>query len=188
MRVNVRLNDGVVAPFIVDTGASDVSIPEWVARELGLDLENARTHFYRTANGTVQNPVVVLSSVELGGARVENVPASVSRSMSIGLLGLSFFNHFRYRIDPVEGIVTLRPNGLVEAGRIRGGRSESQWRGEFAILHARRRAIETALDEIDARGSRRHQQLEQAVEEVERQIEVLEGEADEARVPMRWRD
>ena len=31
MRVNVRLNDRVTAPFYIDTGASDVSLPEWVA-------------------------------------------------------------------------------------------------------------------------------------------------------------
>jgi len=130
---------------------------------------------------------VTLSSVELGGARVENVPASVSKTMSIGLLGLSFFNHFRYRIDPVEGVVTLRPNGLVEKGKIRGGRNESQWRSEFAVLRSRQNAVESALDEA-ARGSRQRKRLEAALEEVERQLQVLEGEADDGRVPMPWRD
>jgi clan AA aspartic protease (TIGR02281 family) len=187
MRVNVRLNDSVVAPFILDTGASDVSIPEWVARELNLDLENARTQIYGTANGTIQKPVVTLDSVELGTARVENVPASVSKSMSVGLLGLSFFNHFRYRFDPVEGVVTLRPNGLVEAGKIRGGRSESQWRRQFAWMHARRSAVEAALDEA-GKGSRRRTELEAALDEADRQLQVLESEADDARVPMPWRD
>jgi len=188
MRVHVRLNDEVVAPFILDTGASDVSIPHRVAVELGLDLGKARTHLYRTANGIVENPVVRLSSVELGDARVENVPASVSRTMEIGLLGLSFFNHCRYDVDPVAGVVTLRPNGLVESGRLRGGRSASQWRGEFSILQARRQAIRKAIAEDDSGRVRREARREAALEEIDRQLRVLADEADDARVPMTWRD
>jgi clan AA aspartic protease (TIGR02281 family) len=188
MRVNVRLNDRVTAPFYIDTGASDISLPEWVARELGLDLDRARTGFYNTANGTVQSALVTLDSVELGGARVENVPAHVSKTMSVGLLGLSFFNHFRYRVDPVSGIVTLRPNGLAESGRIRGGRSEGQWKGEFARLARRRAGVEQALDDVNPNRARRKAELKGMLEEVDRQLAMLEDEADDARVPMNWRD
>jgi len=188
MRVDVRLNDRVVAPFYIDTGASDVVLPEWAARELGLELDEARTAYYATANGTVRQPVVVLDSVELGDARAEQVPASVSRSMSTGLLGLSFFNHFQYEIDPVAGVVTLRPNGLVEAGLLRGGRSEMQWRMQFRAIMAREDAIEQALREARSGGSRRRDQLREALEEAGREHRLLEYEADEARVPMQWRD
>ena len=188
MRVNVRLNDSVTAPFFIDTGASDVVLPEWVARELGLDLEGARTAFYGTANGTIQQALVTLDSVELGGARVGNVPASVSKTMSTGLLGLSFFHHFRYRIDPVAGVVTMQPNGLAESGTIRGGRSASQWRTQFASINARRAMIERTLEEINPNWSRRKAELEGMLDEVDRQRRVLEDEADDARVPMQWRD
>ena len=188
MRVMVRLNDSFEAPFVIDTGASDVSLPEWVAKKLGLELDGSRTHFYRTANGTIQKQIVILDSVSLGGARVENVPASVSKTMSIGLLGLSYFNHFRYRVDPVAGVVTLEDNGLVKSGGIRGGRSESQWINEFRVLAGRRDAIERALDQASSNRSRRKAELKAAIEEVDRQLEVLEDEADEAHVPMRWRD
>lgn len=188
MRVNVRLNDDVTAPFLVDTGASDVVIPKSVADALGLDLEKSRTAFYRTANGTVQQSLVTLESVDLGGARARNVPASVSTTMSIGLLGLSFFNHFKYRVDPASGIITLQSNGLAEAGVLRGGRSESQWRGQFAALGARRRAVERALAESSGNRARRREELEGFLAEVDRQVRVLEDEADEARVPMAWRD
>ncbi|MCR9093574.1 MAG: TIGR02281 family clan AA aspartic protease [bacterium] len=188
MRVNVRLNDSVVAPFYVDTGASDVVLPTWVAKELRLDLAGSRTALYGTANGIIQQSLVTLDSVQLGGARVENVPASVSTSMSTGLLGLSFFNHFRYRIDPVSGTITLQSNGLVESGRIRGGRSESQWRTQFAGLAARRAAIEREKAATSANRSRRQAELDAMIDEVDRQLDVLEDEADEARVPMQWRD
>lgn len=188
MRVNVRLNDRLTAPFYIDTGASDVSLPAWVAKELGLDLEGARTTFYGTANGTVQSPLVTLSSVELGGARVNNVPAHVNKSMSVGLLGLSFFNHFQYQVDPVQGIVTLIPNGLVESGQIRGGRSRGQWKGEYARLAQRRGVIEGMLDASNSNRARRKAELKAALEEVDRQLRMLESEADDARVPMQWRD
>lgn len=188
MRVNVRLNDRVTAPFYVDTGASDVVLPESVARSLGLDLEGARTAIYGTANGMIQQSLVTLDSVDLGGARALKVPASVSKTMTTGLLGLSFFNHFRYDFDPASGVITLQSNGLVEAGKIRGGRSAEQWRNQFRSLAARRAAIEHQIDESSSNRARRKARLKDAIREVERQVAVLDREADEARVPMRWRD
>ncbi len=188
MRVEVRLNGRVTAPFYVDTGASDVVIPEWVARELGLDLSQARTGFYGTANGTVQQSLVTLESVELGSARVTSVPASVSPSMQVGLLGLSFFNHFRYRIDPASGSIVLEDNGLVESGRIRGGRSRAQWRREFEALAGRREVIQVEIERTNPHHSRRRAELQAMIDEVDRQRTVLDGEADDARVPMQWRD
>lgn len=188
MRATVRLNDTIDVPFILDTGASDVVVPAWAVKEMGLDLSGARTNYYRTANGVVESPVVTLESVALGSAKARSVPASISSQMSVGLLGLSFFNHFRYNIDPVAGIVTLEDNGLVEDGRIRGGRSEDQWRHAFGNLGRRLELVEERLDEAGSNRSRRKAELEALVEETERQIEVLEAEADEARVPMRWRD
>lgn len=188
MQVNVRINDLVTAAFVIDTGASDVSLPEWVANELALDLEGARTGLYSTANGTVQQALVMLESVELAGARVENVPAHVNKSMSVGLLGLSFFNHFQYDIDPASGVVTLRPNGLVESGQLRGGRSEEQWRGEFARMAWRRVSLEQSLEDINPNKGRRKSELQTELEEVDRQLSILEGEADDAHVPAQWRD
>ena len=188
MLVQVRLNDQVTASFQIDTGASDVVIPRWVADQLGLELSSSRTGIYGTANGVVQQPLVTLSSVDLGGARVEDVPATVSASMSHGLLGLSYFNHFRYNFDPAAGVVTLTPNGLAEAGILKGGRTEDQWRGQFAHLAARRAAIENALERINPNWTVRREELESALSETVRQVEVLESEADDAHVPMAWRD
>ena len=188
MLVMVRLNDSVTAPFYVDTGASDVVLPISVAKELGLDMEGARTALYGTANGVIQQSLVTLDSVDLGGARAERVPASVSTTMTTGLLGLSFFNHFRYRFDPASGVITLESNGMVESGKIRGGRSKGQWRRQFQALTARRAMIERRLDESNPNRSRERASLREAIEEVDRQLAVLEDEADEARVPMQWRD
>ena len=188
MRVQVRLNDEVTAPFIIDTGASDVVVPKRYVDELGIDLTRARDARYSTANGVITAKLITLDSVSLGGARVEQVPAAVSDSMGIGLLGLSYFNRFQYNIDPSQGLVTLTRNGLEESGHIRGGRSESDWRSEYAQLRQRMRALERRQHVIPSSHSRTHRELEEQMEELERQYRALESEADDARVPFAWRE
>lgn len=42
MLVEVRVNDRVTAPFLVDTGASDVAIPRWVADRAGCGSDRTR--------------------------------------------------------------------------------------------------------------------------------------------------
>ena len=188
MLVNVRLNGSVTAPFLIDTGASDVLLPQAVADQLGLDTgPDVRTKRYSTANGVVEHPVVMLASVNLGGATVTNVPASVSDSMSFGLLGLSFFNHFTYNIDAAAGIVTLERNALASNGQIRGGRSSAQWRSEYASLGARIERVEAEHDQKTESKTRIRRALERERERLEQQLEQLDEEADRARVPMSWR-
>ena len=188
MRVQVRINDTVTAPFLIDTGATDVAIPRWVVEQAGIDLAGARTGRYQTANGMIEVPLLQLDSVALGGARVENVAAAVSDTMRTGLLGLSFFNRFQYSIDPGAGIVTLVENDLERSGRIRGGRSKPQWQAQFAALNDRRQGIEDDLDGMLSSRSRGRLRLEEELAEVERQYSVLADEADDAKVPFAWRD
>jgi len=185
--VAARVNDRLVVPFLVDTGASDVMLPQWAAERLGL-ADSGRTREYLTANGVVEEPVALLGSVELGGARVEDVPASVSSSMEVGLLGLSFFNHFTYHVDAAEGVLTLVPNDLAERGGIRGGRSPAQWRAEFAGLRRRLARLEAERRAAGSNASSRLERLERERRELERQMELLEAEADQARVPLDWRE
>jgi hypothetical protein len=129
----------------------------------------------------------MLRSVALGGAQVENVPASASPHMEVGLLGLSFFNHFTYNVDAAAGIVTLRRNRLAASGGIRGGRSEAQWRSEFMALHYRIGAVEAEQAGKSEAKSRERERLQQEISELRRQLDLLEDEADHAHVPMAWR-
>jgi clan AA aspartic protease (TIGR02281 family) len=188
LRVVVRINNVVDAPFYIDTGASDVAVPRWVVEKAGIDLEGARTGVYGTANGTIEVQKITLDSVELGGARVEGVPASVSDTMQVGLLGLSYFNHFQYSVDPTRGIVTLVENGMARDGILRGGRSKHQWRSEFAQVHRRVADVEREKAGTPSSHGREHARLEARIRELERQYEVLEDEADDAHVPFGWRD
>ncbi len=189
MRVVAVLNNRVRAPFIVDTGASDVSIPLWVADELGIVIdERTRRQVYQTANGRIEAPIVTLDSVDLGGAVAEDVAASVSSSMPIGLLGLSFFNRFRYQVDPQQGIITLEPNGLEANGWVRGGRSESEWRGQFRQLRGRRAQVEARIARLTPAHSRLLDELDEELDRIDEQMQSLEIEADRAEVPQRWRE
>ncbi len=189
MIVEVRLNNSVSAPFLIDTGASDVLVPKRVADQLGITLDaTTRTKRYSTANGIITRPVVMLRSVDLGGALVENVPASVTPDLSFGLLGLSFFNHFTYNVDAANGILTLEPNHLAAAGAIRGGRSQAQWSSEYLSLKQRLTMIEEERSRTPSTHSRELQRLTAQTDDLERQRGLLEAEADQARVPMAWRD
>jgi aspartyl protease family protein len=189
MVVKVLLDGSVTAPFLVDTGASDVVIPAKLAKRLGLEAgPETRSKNYRTANGIVTQATVMLRSVELGGAVVENVPASISPSLEIGLLGLSFFNHFTYHIDAAAGVLTLVPNGLAESGGILGGRSEAQWRAEYQDLRARLEAVESEYARKSTSKAREREHLEQQRAALLGDLSLLDGEADRARVPMRWRE
>jgi clan AA aspartic protease (TIGR02281 family) len=187
MLVAARINNGLMVPFLVDTGASDVSIPRWAAERLDLQ-RSGRTRQYQTANGIIEEPVVMLDSVDLAGARVDDVPASISSTMQVGLLGLSYFNHFTYHVDAAQGILTLVPNDLEESGSIRGGRSKAQWRSEYRGLGWRREQLAAAFERTSPNQSSKRRALEAQRQELDRQLEILEAEADQARVPMAWRD
>jgi clan AA aspartic protease (TIGR02281 family) len=188
MTATVLINGRLNVPFHLDTGASDVVLPEWAAKELGLDLAGARTGIYGTANGTITQKLVMLDSVELGTAAVENVPASVSSTMKTGLLGVSFFNHFKYDFDPSTGIVTLKHNDLAESGRLKGGRSQGQWRGQFRSMNRRIDRAEARIDEVPFGRTRERERLEGVLEDLKRELGLLEDEADTAQVPFAWRD
>jgi clan AA aspartic protease (TIGR02281 family) len=189
MVVKVLIDGTVTAPFLVDTGATDVLIPAKLAKQLGLEPgPETRSKTYRTANGEVTQATVMLSSVDLGGAVVENVPASISTSLGIGLLGLSFFNHFTYHIDAAAGVLTLIPNDLAESGGILGGRSEAQWRAEYQDLRGRLDAVDREAARKSSSKSREIEHLEQQRATLLNDLALLDGEADRARVPMRWRE
>jgi len=189
MQVLVELNDRVTAPFIIDTGASDVVLPRAVANELGLETGNETlTLQYRTANGVVESPVVTLDSVNLGGARVENVHASISDSLRVGLLGLTYFNFFHYEIDAARGLVHLTPNGVAESGAVRGGRSEAQWRSTFKSVRLRMESIQEEIERTPTSHSRKRADLEDQRGRLLTQLASLEAEADQARVPFAWRE
>jgi len=117
MQVQVRINDSLVEPFYVDTGASSVVIPERLARALGLDVgATAPRELAMTPGGVTSMKVVELASVDLSGAKVKNLRALVSDRLEYGLLGGAFLRHFNYSVNSESGMIFLEPISSEPAG------------------------------------------------------------------------
>ena len=92
--------NGHAMKFMVDTGATYVSIGANDIGRLGIDFTDSQTHRMSTANGVATMQTVILPSVKIGDVTVRNVPAVVtSQPMPFILLGNSFLSHFRMRSD-----------------------------------------------------------------------------------------
>ena len=184
MKVDARVNGRLEVPFLIDTGASGVSLPKRVADRLGIVVTAAtRRVFVSTANGLIQVPVVRLASVELGGARVENLEATVNPTLPIGLLGGSFFNNFVYGVDAAASVITLSRNE-----GIRSGLDQAQWRARFHDLREPLLRLERYLDEREITRKGRRAELEQNLVDLRERLESLDIEADRARIPANWRE
>lgn len=85
-------NEDVV--FLLDTGATQVAIPEKVANRLG--LEKRRATMIKTANGNTRAYQTHLDSVALGDIRLYDLNATILENMSGEeiLLGMNFLKHF----------------------------------------------------------------------------------------------
>ena len=101
--------NGSAMRFLVDTGATAVSLTPEDARRLGFSLDHL-TYGYKviTASGEARAAKVQLDSVSVGGARVEGVDAYVIESgLSQSLLGMSFLGRLN-RFEATQNALILR--------------------------------------------------------------------------------
>ncbi len=82
--------------FLLDTGASDISIPEKIAKKLKLKYGQQRR--YQTANGTIIGYLTNLNSVSIGNIKLQNVRASINPRMNNDeiLLGMTFLKNIEF--------------------------------------------------------------------------------------------
>jgi aspartyl protease family protein len=94
--------EGRSLDFVVDTGASSVSLRETAAARLGIH-PTARDYTIRTqtANGIGKAAPVTLNSIEINGITVRDVRAIVvpDESLSINLLGMTFLSKVKWSHD-----------------------------------------------------------------------------------------
>ncbi len=90
---NGTINDQKVV-FLLDTGASDIAIPEALAGNLGL-TKNRRI-VVRTANGNARAYRTRLTSVGIGDIKLYDLNATILTNMPGDeiLLGMNFLKHF----------------------------------------------------------------------------------------------
>ncbi len=86
--------NGRQVSFMVDTGATLVTLPRSVAMRAGVDFRNARHTQVSTANGIAIAQRVTLNQVRLGNIRANLVEALVveDAGLPVALLGMSFLN------------------------------------------------------------------------------------------------
>jgi clan AA aspartic protease (TIGR02281 family) len=187
MRVKATVNGHVEIPFIIDTGASGVSIPAMYATRLGIQVgPNTQRVRLQTANGQVELPVVRLGSVELAGARVEGLMATLNPSMNIGLLGGAFFNQFKYSVDQGANVITLVRNHAAPAAP-ESSYSEDHWRQRFQQVRGSLEQLGTYLREREGLSESRRAELEQKRLELQARLDTLERDANRESVPRAWR-
>lgn len=107
--VVLRLNDRPVR-FLIDTGATGVSLPRDVAAEVGIDT--AALDFDRealTANGPVPIADASIATVALGERVDRDVPVTVNGGgLRMPLLGMTYLNRFG-SVAIRNGTLTLSP-------------------------------------------------------------------------------
>ena len=90
--------NGKAVRFLVDTGATYVSMGANEAERLGIDYRGGRRGMARTGNGIVATYTVLLASVRVGDVLVYNVEASIGQApMEYVLLGNSFLGRFQMK-------------------------------------------------------------------------------------------
>jgi aspartyl protease family protein len=85
--------NGTTVRFIVDTGASMISLGSGDARRIGLDASKGEQGIANTANGQTRVSRVKLDTVRVGEIVLNNVDALVHQhDLPVALLGMSFLN------------------------------------------------------------------------------------------------
>ena len=112
--VPVRINDAIDLKFIVDSGASDVTIPADVVLTLLRTGTLSESDFlgsrdYTLADGsTVPSKIFRIRSLKVGNKVLENVTGSIAPVKGDLLLGQSFLSRFKsWHIDNTRGALVL---------------------------------------------------------------------------------
>jgi aspartyl protease family protein len=92
--------NGVSVKFLVDTGATMISLGASDARRIGLDGNQGERGITQTANGQAIVSRVKLDTVRLGDITLHNVDALIHQNeMPVALLGMSFLNRMEMQRD-----------------------------------------------------------------------------------------
>ena len=110
MVVNGSINN-VAMRFIVDTGATLLAIPLTIAKQAGLLNQPLEIINVQTANGAIQVPKVTIKSLKVEKASQPDIEATVQNisetDPNLGLLGMSFFDHYKMTIDDTRNEIQL---------------------------------------------------------------------------------
>ena len=109
--ITVVVINGISMKFMVDTGASLVTLGSVDAGRAGIRYRSGEKAMLQTASGTVPAYRVKLDTVRLGDITLNNVDGVVVEGKlagELGLLGLSFLNRVDMQRDGVTMTLTRR--------------------------------------------------------------------------------
>ena len=86
--------------FVIDTGASLVSLPQGLANAAGLLCQ--RQSMAQTANGLTRTCTTTIQTLKFGTFTLKNVEAMISPNLSQPLLGMNVLKQFRVEQDSGE--------------------------------------------------------------------------------------
>jgi hypothetical protein len=191
--LNVTLADRAQCEFKVDTGASLNTVPAWVVRELGIEIDEdtPRISLVGISGKPALVPVIVMPVVRVGDVAVENVEMAVLDTMHEGLLGMPFFNHFKVEIDPAQGELRLTEIDLSKVDGVYGGMGEDAWKQRFRQIHERLAMIQHAREQVpeesETVATNYLDKLDKMEAAAQHELDELEDRAQAAGVPPSWR-
>jgi aspartyl protease family protein len=93
------INGGTMR-FILDTGATSITLPAAEAMRIGLDYRKGRPSMIQTANGRVPAWRINLDTVRIGDIELQQVEALVlEQGLNVALLGMTFLNRVEMHRD-----------------------------------------------------------------------------------------
>jgi aspartyl protease family protein len=96
--------------LIIDTGASNIVLPESMIPALGFRAETLQSSTSQTASGTLPVKIGTLKSVAVGQNRAVDVVVNFVEDRKLGplhLLGMSYLGRFRFTIDDEKSELIL---------------------------------------------------------------------------------
>ncbi|MGA2591676.1 MAG: retroviral-like aspartic protease family protein, partial [Bryobacteraceae bacterium] len=116
-KVPVLINDTITLKFVLDSGATDVTIPADVVTTLMRSETITKSDFigvetYTLADGSkTSSPTFRIRSLKVGDMALQNVMGSVARREGDLLLGQSFLGRFKsWSIDNTTHTLVLEPS------------------------------------------------------------------------------
>lgn len=102
--------NGKSVRFLVDTGATSVSLPAAFAQNAGIDYRKGQRLVMQTANGNALAYRVMLDSVSVGDITIYQVEGVVHEGdgLNVALLGMSFLNRMEMRREGTMLTLTKR--------------------------------------------------------------------------------
>ena len=128
--------------MIIDQGAVISTVPESIASQLGINLQNSLPVRLEGIRGVASGRLVTIDSLRLGGAEIRNLEIAISerKTSGTGLLGTDFLGHFRIHMDYGSGWMELAPGEWPYDGRF-----PEWWQEKFRFYRGLKQMYEKHL-------------------------------------------